>query len=478
MSKPMENRIAPARRTLAAALAGMVLALAGCTSAGGPAAVTAQAPKNIIIMFADGVAPVQWDFGRYSSSVLRQQPFATTDIVFRDGVLGLLATSPHDAYVTDSAAAAAAMSIGAKVVNGAVSITPDGKPGRTVMQAAKAAGKRIGLVTTATVYDATPAAFSINAKSRRDSQALVDQYLALEPDVLMGGGADYFLPQGAPGGKRKDGRDIIAAFRAKGYQVARDAAQLKAASGARLLALFADEDMDFELDRDPAQEPTTAEMAAAALRALSQQSPNGFVLLVENENTDTAGHVNDAASLMRALWALDDAVKVALEFQRRNPDTLVIVTGDHETGGFSPTYALKDLSSLSSSNRFYSSDEHLRMLEGITMSLGMVKEKLGKKPSSDVLDGLLANHFPGFKLDPDLRELVLKQQALDRNFTYVPQNILGRMVARQTGYYWGTSGHTSEPVAVGAIGPGSELFRGYQDNTDFGKHLHRLIQGK
>ncbi|MGH8642767.1 MAG: alkaline phosphatase [Burkholderiales bacterium] len=478
MSKLVESRIAPERRTLAGALAGMMLALSGCTSTGGPAAVTAQAPRNIIILFADGVAPTQWDFGRYSSRVLRQQPFATTDVVFREGALGLLVTSPHGAYVTDSAAAASALSIGAKVANGAVSITPDGKPGRTTMQAAKAAGKRIGLVTTATVYDATPAAFSINAKSRRDSQALVDQYLALEPDVLLGGGADYFLPTGTPGGKRKDGKDIIAAFRAKGHQVARNSAELKAATGARVLGLFADEDMDFELDRDPAREPSTAEMAAAALKALSQNSPNGFVLLVENENTDTASHYNDAASLMHALWALDDAVKVALEFQRRNPGTLVIVTGDHETGGFSPTYALKDMSSLSSSNRFTSGDEHLRMLERITMSLGMVKEQLGKKPSGEVLDGLLAKHFPGFRLDADLRELVLKQQALDRNFSYTPQNVLGRMIARQTGYYWGTSGHTPEPVAVGAIGPGAELFRGYQDNTDFGKHLHRLIQGK
>jgi len=194
-------------------IATLVLALAGCSVT--PVSTSgAQPPKNIIIMFADGAASTQWDFGRYSSKVLRNQTFATTDVVFREGVVGLLSTSPHGPYVTDSAAAASAMSIGAKVANGAVSITPDGKAGRTVMQAAKAAGKRIGLVTTATVYDATPAAFSINAKSRRDSQALVDLYLALEPDVLLGGGADYFLPVGVPGGKRKDGKDVIAAFRA------------------------------------------------------------------------------------------------------------------------------------------------------------------------------------------------------------------------------------------------------------------------
>jgi alkaline phosphatase len=410
--------------------------------------------------------------------VLRNQPFATTDVVFRNGALGLLNTSPHGPYVTDSAAAASAMATGVKVVNGAVSIAPDGRPLRTVMQAARAAGKRIGMVTTATVYDATPAAFAINAKSRRDYQGLVDQYLALEPDVLMGGGADYFLPSGAPGGKRKDGRDLVAVFRARGYQTVHNTAELKAATAPRILGLFSDEDMDFELDRDPAREPTTAEMAEAALKALSQQSPNGFVLLIENENTDAAAHASDTASLMRALWAFDDAVKVALRFQRRSPDTLLIVTGDHETGGFSPTYAQKDKSNASITDRLFSGDEHLRMLERISMSLGRVREKLGRKPRGEVLDRLLAEHFPGFRLDPDLRQMVLERTTPELNFTYLVQSPLGRMVARQTGYYWGTSGHTPQPVAVGAIGPGAELFRGYQDNTDFGKHLHRLISGR
>lgn len=442
------------------------------------AAADAASPKNIIILFADGAAPVQWDFGRRSSELLRKQSFATTEVMFREGTLGLLSTQPHGPYVTDSAAAASAMSTGYKVVNGAVSITPDGKPQKTLMQAAKAAGKRIGLVTTATVYDATPAAFAVNAKSRRDSQALVDLLADLQPDVLMGGGAEYFLPAFVAGGKRKDGLDVMAGFRAAGHDVVRDIDGLKAATGSRLLGLFALEDMDFEIDRDPKQQPSTAEMAAAALRALSKDSPNGFVLLVENENTDTAGHANDAPALMRALWAFDDAVKVALEFQRRNPDTLLIVTGDHETGGFSPTYAQKDLSSLSGSNRFTADDEQFRMLERVSMSLGRLRAQLGKKPSSEVLDPLLAKHFPDLRFDDDLRALLLGGKTVERNFTYVPQNLLGRMIARQTGFYWGTSGHTSEPVAVGAIGPGARLFHGFQDNTDFGKHLHRLIDAR
>jgi alkaline phosphatase len=124
--------------------------------------------------------------------------FATTEIVFRQGALGLATTSPYGAYVTDSAAAGSAMSTGFKVTNGTVSITPDGKSPRTVMEAAKAAGKHIGLVTTAAIHDATPAAFSVHAKSRSESQLIVDQYLMLEPDVLLGAAPIIFCLQPCP----------------------------------------------------------------------------------------------------------------------------------------------------------------------------------------------------------------------------------------------------------------------------------------
>ena len=88
----------------------------------------------------------------------------------------------------------------------------------------------------------------------------------------------------------------------------------------------------------------------------------------------------------------------------------------------------------------------------------------------------MAKHYPGFKLDADLRAAMLKGEPLERNFSYfVTSTALSRMVSRQTGIYWGTGGHTVEPVAIGAIGPGSRLFHGWQDNTDFAKNLHRLL---
>lgn len=462
-------------------LVATLLVLAGCASVPGVAVGPASSgqPKNIIILFADGVASTQFEMARYAARHLRNQPFTITDTVFKEGTLGLLTSHAHEAIATDSAAAGSAMSTGVKTTIGTIAMTPDGKPVRTVMEAAKAKGKRIGLVTTATVYDATPAAFSVHAKSRRESQAIVDQYLALEPDVILGGGSDYFLPTGTPGGKRKDGQDVIGAFRAKGYQVAQKTQELRAATGPRLLGLFAEEDMGHEIDRVAEKEPSMAEMAEAAIRVLSRESPNGFVLLLETENTDTAGHRNDIAALIRDLWVFDGAVKLALEFQRKAPaETLIIVTGDHETGGLGPTYALKDLSDRSSRNRFYAGPAHLDMINRITMSIEKAAETLGKKPTAEALDKLVAEHFPGFRLDPDLREAILKQELLERNFTYPTQSALARMVSRQTGFYWGTSGHTAQPVVVGALGPGAERFKGYLDNTDFGKIIYRLIEGQ
>jgi alkaline phosphatase len=190
-------------------LAGLMLALWAL------AAIAQQQPKNIIVLYADGVAVTQWEFGRYSSRALRNAGFAVTDVVFHQGSIGFLTTHPYESFATDSAATASAMSTGVKTTVGAIGVGPDGKPVRTAAEVAKAQGKRIGLVTTSEVYDASPAAFSVHARNRGESDTIVDQYLALEPHVLLGGGAAKFTPK------------HLEAFRAKGYAFARNAQELR-----------------------------------------------------------------------------------------------------------------------------------------------------------------------------------------------------------------------------------------------------------
>jgi len=447
-------------------------------------------PKNIIIMFADGTTSSQYEFGRYSSALLRQKPFAVTDIVMAKGHYQLMKSESADYYVTDSAAAASAMSTGHKANNGAISVTPDGKSPQTIMQFAKDQGKRIGLLSTAPIYDASPAAFSVHAKSRRDSELIVNQYLELAPDVLMGGGSNYFLPSSLPGGKRQDGKNVIEALQAKGYQYINAPGQLSKINSSKLLGLFADEDLDYEIDRNEQETPNLSQMVRAALQVLNQESKKsknkGFILFAENENTDSAGHQNDVAALMRDLWAFDDAVKVALEFQKKNPDTLVIVTGDHETGGFAPTYGRKNLEPAGKTNYLNVNLEQLKQIEAYKISLKEFSDKFKAKAKqvtstaelNAYLNSLLQDSFPDLVLDDDLREKILTQGQLGPNSNYLPANILGLAIARQTGFYWASSGHTPTPITVAAIGPGAEVFKGFDDNTAFAVKLRRLIGEK
>jgi len=436
-------------------------------------------PKNIIILLADGVTSTQLEVAHKAARYLRNQPSTITDAIFARGTVGFMTTDAHGAVVTDSAAAGTAMSTGSKTSLGTIGMTPDGRVVRTAMEVAKARGKRIGLVTTAAVCDATPAAFSVHARTRWDLQGVVDQYLGLAPDVILGGGSNYFLPTGVSGGKRKDGRDMIAAFQGQGYQVARDVQQLRAAIGPRLLGLFAPEDMAYEIDRNNWREPSIVDMAEAAIRLLSKESPKGFVLLLETENTDTAGHHNDLVALILDLWAFDRAVQVALEFQRRAPsETLIIVTGDHETGGLALTYALQDVGSPSSQDGFYAGPVYLEMIRRMTRSIQRASETLGTRPSAEAVGKLVGERFPGFRLAADLRQAAPQRQSLPRTLQFPLQSALGSMISAPTGFSWGTSSHTAQPAVVGALGPGAELFNGYLDNTDFGRILHLLIEGQ
>jgi alkaline phosphatase len=234
--------------------------------------------------------------------------------------------------------------------------------------------------------------------------------------------------------------------------------------------------------------PSLAQMVSAGLKALNskQLRDKGFVLFAENENTDTAGHQNDVAALMRDLWAFDDAVKVALEFQLQNPDTLLIVTGDHETGGFSPTYGRKNLGRAGASNYQNVDLSQLKQIERYTMSLNEFSERFKAKAKQggsnaelkQYLNTLLQEGFPGLTVDEDLQDKIVIGGQLEPNFNYLPSNILALAIARQTGFYWGTSGHTPAPITVAAIGPGSQIFKGVDDNTAFATKLRWLIGGK
>ena len=291
-------------------------------------------PKFIFIFVADGAGTTHLEITRLYSQHAHREGLIISDRILGGGFLGLMTTHSADSLITDSAAAATALASGCKAKNGAVGICADGRTAKTVFEIGKERGMRLGLVTNAEIYDATPAAFASHAESRNLFSSIIDQYLKLEPDLLMGGGREYFLPQRQPESRRKDPKDMVSLFRKRGFNYVTNREELMAARGPKLLGLFSLGPMSFETDRNPKIEPSLYDMTQAALRVLQGNLARGFIILVENENIDNAGHRSNLAALVRDFKELDRAVGLAYEFYRRHPqETLILVTSDHETGG-------------------------------------------------------------------------------------------------------------------------------------------------
>jgi len=438
------------------------------------------APKYIFLFLADGAGITHMEITRQYNRVVHNEGLAIADRIMKEGTLGLLTTDAADSLSTDSAAAATALASGCKAKLGALSMCADGSVPKTAMEIAKENGMRVGLVTNAAIYDASPAAFVSHVPNRRNYPAILNRYLELEPDVLFGGGKEQFLPKSQPGSRRSDETDLITAFTKKGYLQVSNKQGLEQAQRGKVLGLFSPGDMSFEIDRNKQSEPSVYDMTQAVIHLLHDGNPHGFFVFIENENVDTASHQTDIASMIRDYREFDRAVGLAYEFYKKYPrETLILVTSDHETGGLGFTLALKDLSSTRGSNQVAATIDDLKKLDSIPISLKKASEILGPNPTSEAIDKLMKEYFKGFTLAPDYKEAIIKRQPISRSIFIDPTiNALGMMVANNTQAYWLTTAHTNQPVFVAALGAGAEKFRGYQDNADFGKNLKALLQRK
>jgi alkaline phosphatase len=292
-----------------------VVLLPACSSSGDGDAETPA--RNVILMIGDGMGAAQREAGR-----LDQEGVDGRLAMDSLPVTGLQTTNPADpeGLVTDSAAAATAWATGETTYNGAISVDLDGNALPTLGLEASAAGRATGLVTTSEVTDASPAAFFSNVPDRDSQETIARQYLEFGgPSVIFGGGEDVWT----------SGEDLLGTAEEGGYELLTDAEDL-GTDGERLLGLFAEGPMYEE--EEP--EVSLAEMTQAALDVLSRNE-DGFFLVVEEEGIDAAGHDNDEQALLEGMRSLDDAVEVARDFVAKHPQTLLIVAGDHETGGLS-----------------------------------------------------------------------------------------------------------------------------------------------
>jgi alkaline phosphatase len=289
----------------------------------------------VILLIGDGMGEAQRRAGRWSA--VGRSGSLSMD---RMPTAGWSRTASADSPVTDSAAAATALASGVKTDNGRIGQDPAGNSLTSILERAQARGMAVGLVTTVQMAHATPAAFAAHVPDRNMMTEIARQMLAAEVDVLLGGGEDEFLPAGVNGcyaqpGERTDGRNLIAEAQAAGYTYVCNAADFAtvATSTTRLLGLFADEEMAYPFS------PPLADMTQKAIGILSQD-PDGFFLMVEGGQIDWAGHANDAARVISDTLGFDQAVSAARAYAASAGNTLIVVTGDHETGGMSAALTL------------------------------------------------------------------------------------------------------------------------------------------
>jgi alkaline phosphatase len=360
--------------------------------------------RNVIIMLGDGMGVAHRTAARLVRyGVTAGQP---NGYLAMDGFpgTGLITTHSLNSIITDSAPGMACYVTGSHAQNGQEGVYPANMTNpfyypRVEYLAEylhRTRGVALGIVTTADVEDATPAANAVHTGNRNAGQGIVDQYLDDRQRtglaVLLGGGRRWFLPQGDFGSSRSSSndyallpsdlqtawgaaqgaidpsRDLIADFQAAGFSYVDSATGLQGALGGatpgRLLGLFGYGNMNVALDkvakrRNPAvhgvvddyhaaDQPMLDEMTDAALKVLARRR-EGFVLMVEGAHIDKQSHLMDADRVIGETIEFDDAVRVAKEFARRHDDTLVLVLADHECSGFSLIGALTGgITSLSS----------------------------------------------------------------------------------------------------------------------------------
>lgn len=406
-----------------------------------------SAPENIIFMIGDGMSVSHVTLTRIATGNLNMDEFS-------DGGIVTTYPLPSSGWITDSAAAGTALATGYKTNNGIISQTPEGEKLKTALEMAREAGKSTGIVTTSKITDATPACFYAHTAGRSNEDEIAEQLSTAGVDVILGGGLGYFMPSGNEGSKRKDSLDLTSEFERAGYKFVRDREELLGVDKAPVIGLFTPSYMSFELDRKE-NEPSIAEMTEKAIELLSS-SKKGFFLMVEGGRIDHEAHANDAAGVITEIKAFDDAVGVALDFAKRNGNTLVVVTADHSTGGMV----------LGSGTKQWYKPE---ILENADISFESFAPLLiGEQQNTR---DLFESHYGITDLTEGEIESIA--ETVKTGDLYTIESAIAQVVSARTNIVFTTTQHDGGAVPIFAYGPGA--FGGFMDNAEVGTEVKTLL---
>lgn len=438
--------------------------------------------RNLVFMVSDGMGPTSLSLTRSWRQYVDGLPLDDV-LVLDKHFIGQSRTRSSNSLITDSAAGATAFSCGRKSYNGAISVTPDYLPCGSVMEAAKRAGYKTGLVVTTRITDATPACFASHVLDRSMDDEIALQLVGEGPlgrsvDLILGGGRCHFLPNSTTAGCRKDGRDVTKTAKDEGWNYIStreefDALNIGSAVELPLLGLFARSDIPFEIDRRHEDEtyPSLEEMARTALRALSdatRDSDQGFFVMIEGSRIDHAGHANDPAAQVHEVLAYDRTVQAVLEFlDEQEEPGIMISTSDHETGGLATARQLTvDYPDYVWYPQALANASHSSHHAAVTYYLHTISPSFSKSGNArtflvDVLASQLGIHDAS---DAELDAVI--NDPLHGNST------MADMISRRSQTGWSTHGHSAVDVNIYASDKhAARKLQGQHENTEVGEFL-------
>jgi alkaline phosphatase len=444
--------------------------------------------KNVILFIGDGMSMQAKELGRILSKGLSDGKFNDLLAMEKMPNMALITTSGYDSLVTDSANSMSAYMTGNKSVVNAMGVyenktkTPLDDPKVETVAEILSRSKKMsyGMVSTAAITDATPAAVMSHTRRRGEQNYIASEYLNRNnpPKVVMGGGAQFFLPLSTPGSKRKDNRNLINEFKEKGYQFAGTKAELNALDSDKpILGLFTMNHMNVYMDREflPKNQkvlkgfmdqPGLLDMTKKAVSVL-EKNPNGFFLMSEGGSIDKQLHTMDWQRATYDTIEFDKTIEWAQDYAKKhNDDTLIIVVADHAHGvSISGTYKEENGKVGREAVRVYGDAKWPTFVDAN-------HDGFPDNPDPDVTLAVQYANAPDhyenyrFQQEPTVPATVDAKGKVTANPKRAPQG--ARLVEGDIPTTTGETQecHSADDVVLMAQGPGSEYFHGVMDNTE------------
>ena len=495
--------------------------------------------KNIILIIGDGMGPQQLGlleaYARRAPNSIYQGKSTAISHFALDGNTSFSLPDAHEALVIDSACSATQLATGLASRNEMIGLDIHGNSTQTVLQFAKTLGKSTGLISDTRITHATPAAFASHQASRSMENEIAAQMIKEnQVDVMLSGGLSYFLPGNALEqsstdnilkkiqeshlaltSKRNDNQHLLAQAQTQQYQLAFNREQLNQITQGRLIGLFASnamQDGTRQFWQPNPNEPNLKEMTVKALELL-EKNPRGFFLMIEGGQIDWAGHNNDAGRLLHELLRFDDAIQSVYEWAENRKDTLVIITADHETGGFGFSYSGNNIPApLSLEGKHFKDQTYaanfnfgdLSVLDRLYQQRKSFVDIWQEARSSETIpkaDQLMAtiNRNSDFKITlQEAQQILLREKNQYHVETHkylkakeVPKindfkefyvygdeghlALMGRALSKHQNTVWSTGTHTHTPVPVISWGPAQSRFKGIQTHAELGAKIREAF---